>query len=119
MYAAKMADIQSKEEEIFRDYYSKLINTMVDIDNLLLHFVSRGIIHVDDLEKISAKPRTADRVEKLLLHISGSLKAGNMESFYIMLSIMKDHGAQATRELASTMMRSLVTADECILTVVT
>jgi len=103
-----MADTQPKQ--IFRDHFSKLCNTMVDIDNLLPHFVQENIIQVDDLEEIKAKPRTTDKVEKLLQYISGPLQAGNVKSFHTMLSIMEEHGTQATRELASTM-RSLVTTD--------
>ena len=98
-----MADTEPTEKQIFRDHYSKLCNTMVDIDNLLPHFVQENIIQVDDLEEIKAKPRTTDKVEKLLQYISGPLQAGNVKSFYTMLSIMEEHGTQATRELASTM----------------
>jgi len=105
-----MANTQHKEKEIFRDHYSKLCNAMVDIDNLLPHFVQKNIIQVDDLEEIKAKPRTTDKVEKLLQYIYGPLQAGNVNSFCTMLSIMEEHGTQATRELACTI-RSLVTTD--------
>ena len=100
---SKMADTEPTEKQIFRDHYSKLCNTMVDIDNLLPHFVQENIIQVDDLEEIKAKPRTTDKVEKLLQYISGPLQAGNVKSYHTLLSIMEEHGTQATRELASTM----------------
>ena len=105
-----MADTQPKEKEIFRDHYSKLCDTMVDIDNLLPHFVQANIIQPNDLERIKAKPTTKDKAEKLLEYISGPLQTDNVKSFHTMLSIMEEHGTQATRELASTM-RSHVTAD--------
>ena len=106
---AAMADTQRKEKEIFKDHFPNLCNTMVDIDNLLPHFVQENIIQVDDLEEIKAKPRTTDKVEKLLQYISGPLKAGNVKSFHTMLSIMEEHGTQATRELASTMRSHVIT----------
>jgi len=80
---------------------------MVDIDNLLPHFVQENIIKVDDLEEIQSKPKTAVKVEKLLQYISGPLQAGSVKSFYTMLSIMEEHGTQATRELAG-IIQSLV-----------
>ena len=92
---------QPPECSVFQNYYPKLCNTMVDIDNLLPHFVQENIIQVDDLEEIKAKPRTTDKVEKLLQFISGPLRAGNVKNFYTMLSIMEEHGTQATRDLAS------------------
>lgn len=98
-----MAHIQPKEKEVFRDHYSKLCNTVVDIDNLLPHFVQENIIQADDLEEIKAKSRTTYKVEKLLQFISGPLQAGNVNTFYTMLNIMGKYGTQATRELANDM----------------
>lgn len=100
----------SKEEKIFKNHYSKLCSTMVDVVNLLPYFIQEEIIPLDDQEEIKAKPRTKDKVEKLLQYISGPLQAGDVHSFHIMLSIMEEHGTQATRKLASTM-KSLVNAD--------
>ena len=34
----------------------------------------------------------SEKVSKLLLNISGPLKAGDKHGFYILLKIMKDHG---------------------------
>ena len=113
-YVATSTRTQLKEKEIFRDHYSKLCNTVVDIDNLLPHFVQENIIQVDDLDEIKAKPRTTDKVVKLLQYISGPLQAGCVKTFHIMLTIMEEHGTQATRELASTM-SSLVSAMENVI----
>ena len=92
---------QPKECNIFQNYYPKLCNTLVDIDNLLPYFVQENIIQVDDLEAIKAKTRTTDKVEKLLQFISGPLRAGNVRSFYSLLNIMEEHGIQTTKELAT------------------
>ena len=102
-----MSDTQPKE--IFRDHYSKLCVTMVDIDNLLPHFVQENIILLDDLEGIKAKPKPVDKVASLLTYISGPLQAGNVRNFFTMLDIMDNNGTQATKELA-VMMKSLVNA---------
>jgi len=81
---------------------------MVDIENLLPHFVANKVITMTEVGEIQARLRTSDKVRQLLLCISGPLQAGNVKSFYAMLSIMEEHGTVATRELASTMRLSLV-----------
>jgi len=106
---AVMISSQTKEQEVFIGHYSKLCDTITDIDSLLPHFVQENIIPVGDLEDTSSLTRLG-KVKKLLSHISGPLKANNAAGFYTLLSIMEEHGTQATRELASTM-RSLVTTD--------
>jgi len=102
-----MADTVT-EKEIFRDHFSKLCDTLVDIDNLLPHFVQQNIIKVDDLEEIKAKPKTKDKVQELLKYIDGPLQGGNAKVFHTMLSIMEEQGTQATRELAGDMRGGLV-----------
>jgi len=99
-----------KEKEIFIEHYSLICNTMLDIDNLLPHFLTNQIIPVDDFTEIMVKPRKTDKVDKLLQYIYGSLQAGYVKNFYTMLSIMERHGIQATRKLASRLRLSLVTA---------
>jgi len=106
---APMAKLQTKEQQVFIGHYSKLCDTITDIDSLLPHSVQQNIIPVDDLEDTSSLTRLG-KVKKLLSHISGPLKANNAAGFYALLSIMEEHGTLATRELASKM-RSLVAAD--------
>jgi len=101
-----MATLQTKEQQVFIGHYSKLCDTMTDIDSLLPHFVQQKIIPVDDLEDTSSLTRLG-KVKKLLSHISGPLQAGNSKGFYSMLSIMEERGVQATRELAAAMRKLL------------
>jgi len=99
----------TKEEEIFMEYYSKLI-MIVDIDSLLPYFLQENIITMGDFEEIMTISRPKEKVQVLLQHISGPLQDGYVNTFHVMLNVMETHGIQATRELAGTM-RSLVTTD--------
>ena len=110
-----MADEHSlPEERIFTKHYSKLCNTLTDIDNLLQHFVEEEVITTNDLEEINtAIPSTKKyKVQKLMTHISGPFTAGNTEVFYTMLRIMEDYGHQATQQLADQIRRSLAVTDK-------
>ena len=86
---------------------SKLSNTLTDIQNLLPHFVEKDVIKFPDLEKINAIVSSAEKVQKLMAHISGPLEAGNTKMFYIMLRIMEEYGHLATKQLAKEMKRSI------------
>ena len=108
-----MAAHQSlSEEEVFTTYYPQLCNTLTDVDNLLPHFVQHGIITVNDLEEIGATVPSTKKVQKLLMHISGPLKAGNTEVFYTMLRIMEENGLKVTNQLADQIRKSLPATDE-------
>ena len=110
-----MAAHQSLSEgEVFTSYYPQLCNTLTDVDDLLPHFVQHGVISTNDLEEISATvPSTKkQKVQKLMIHISGPLKAGNTEVFYTMLRIMEEYGHQATNQLAGQIRRSLLATNE-------
>ena len=89
------------ELKLFTKYYPQLCNTLTDIDNLLPHFVQHRVITVNDLEEISATASSRRKVQKLLIHISGPLRAGNIEVFYTMLRIMEKYGHLATQQLAN------------------
>ena len=103
-----MAAHQSpSEEEVFTTHYSQLCNTLTDVDNLLPHFVQHGVISTNDLEEISTIVPSTKKVQKLLMHISGPLKAGNTEMFYTMLRVMEEYGLQATNQLADQIKQSL------------
>ena len=95
-------------KNLFYDHFSLLCSTVVDIDNLLIHFVPYAVITEGDLEEIMTIKRTSDKVQRLLEIISGPLEAGNARNLYTMLDIFEKHGTQATKELAATM-RSLIT----------
>ena len=108
-----MATHQSLSE-VFTRHYSQLCDTLTDVDNLLPHFVQHGVISTNDLEEISAiVPSTKkQKVQKLMIHISGPLKAGNTEVLYTMLRIMEEHGHHATRHLADQIRKSLTATNE-------
>ena len=110
-----MAAHQSlQEEEVFTKHYSKLCDTLTDVDNLLPYFVQQRVITTNELEEISATvPSTKKlKIQKLMTHISGPLTAGNTEVFYTMLRIMQEYGHQATQHLGDQMRKSLPVADE-------
>ena len=88
------------ELTVFREYYAKLCDTMTDVDDLLKYFVSEKIIAKSEEEEIKSASTKLERVRKLLLNISGPLKAGDNKGFHIMLKIMKEHGTLTTQDLA-------------------
>jgi len=73
---------------------------MTDIDDLLKYFVSENIITLNE-EVIRSSTTKSEKVRNLLLNISGPLKAGYTNGFYVMLKIMKDRGTRATQNLAT------------------
>ena len=97
-----MVSHQLKEEEVYIKHYPTLCNTITDIDGLLPYFVQENVIGTDNLAEIKAAiPSTKkSRVENLLTYISGPLKGGNTQVFYIMLSVMENHGNKATQQLS-------------------
>ena len=105
-----MDGAQPKEYIVFRGHYSKLSETLVDIDSLFPHFVQEGIICENDLQELKAITRIDSKAQKLLQYISGPLKTGNVKNFHTMLTIMEKYGTIATKELANTM-RNAVSAD--------
>ena len=90
----------ANEREIFIKHFASLCNTLTDVNNLLPYFVQENIIITNDLEEINGITTTCDKVKKLLLHISGPLTAKDAKGFYTMLTIMKEHGNQSTKDLA-------------------
>ena len=103
---------QSREESAFKSHYSELYS-LTDIDNLLPHFVEENIISESNLNEMKSLTSYVKK-NRLLSQISGRLKTGNAKGFYAMLSIMKKHGTETTRNLSSTIMSTLKTeyADE-------
>ena len=95
-----MARMAANEKDIFTRHYASLCNTLTDVDNLLPYFVQENIICNSDVESIDATTTTSHKVRKLLSHISGPLTAGDTKGFHTMLTIMKEHGNQSTKDLA-------------------
>ena len=98
------------EEVIFKKCYASLCDTLTDVDHLLRYFVQNDIINTNDIEEIKRVTTKPERVEKLLSHISGPLTAGDAKGFHIMLTIMKEHGNQSTRDLAVRMSHEMTLA---------
>ena len=90
-------------KDVFTNHYSALCTTLTDIDSLLPFFVAKKIITINDQTIIKGQTGTLNKVTALLPHISGPLDAGNSEGFQIMLTIMNEHGHQATKNLAEKM----------------
>ena len=95
------------EEKIFTENYAKLCNTLTDINNLLKYFVQAEIITDEQGLEISSNIIPSEKVKKLLIHISGPLKAGNKANFYTMLEIMEKQGTCTTKELAAVLKTAL------------
>ena len=102
---------QLNEKVIFKSHYALLCDTLTDVDHLLRYFVQNSIITTDDVEEINVLATTSKKVEKLLSHISGPLKAGDAKGFHTMLTIMKDHGNQSTKDLAVKMSLEVTSAN--------
>ena len=77
-----------------------MCNTITDINELLIYFVTEKIITMNQQEEIKSCNTKSERVSKLLLNIWGPLEAGDSNGFYTMLKIMKTHGVNATQKLA-------------------
>lgn len=105
-----MTSAQSREESVFASHYSKLHDTLNDIDNLLPHFVEVDIFSESKLNEMKSLISIA-KVTRLLVQISNRLKAGNTKAFYAMLSVMKKYGDETTKDLSTTIMSALET--EC------
>ena len=99
------------EKETFTKHYSQLCDTLTDVDNLLPHFVQEKVINFNDLDEINTQEIKRPKVQKLMTHISGPLRAGNTEVFYTMLRIMEEYGHRATQQLADQIRKSL--SDTC------
>ena len=106
-----MAGPQCKEEDIFISHYSSLCNTLSDVNNLLPYFVQENIISTSDVEEINAIAATSKKVEKLLEKISGPLRAGDAKGFHIMLTIMREHGTQSTKDLAARISHEVISCN--------
>ncbi|XP_065918725.1 NACHT, LRR and PYD domains-containing protein 14-like [Dysidea avara] len=104
-------DSNLEEFTILQENYAVLCNTMTDIDDLLKYFVAEKIITLNEEEEIKSSATKSDKVRKLLLNISGPLKAGNNNGFYTMLKIMKDRGTKATQNLATFLSSRITTKD--------
>ena len=102
-----MADVQSNKKDILTKHYASLCTILTNVDSLLPYFVQEKIISTNDVEEINAITTVPKKVEKLLSHISGPLTAGDVKGFHTMLTIIKQHGNQSTKDLAKRMSHEL------------
>ena len=95
------------EYQQFIGHYSKLCDTLTDVNNLLPYFVQEKIISVSDHQEIIAIVPLKGKVQKLMEYIAGPLQHGDVEGFLIMLDIMENHGNKATQQLAEQIKREI------------
>ena len=89
-----------------------LCNAVSDIDNLMKYFLEERIIAADEAQEIKSSALIkSEKVKKLLINISGPLRAGDKNGFYVMLKIMNTHGIKATQSLAK-LIQGRVSGDE-------
>ena len=93
--------------EVFMQYYAKLCDTLTDIDEILPQCVSEHIISIDFKNEIIDILSTRGKVEKLLDHIAGPVKAGYTDTLLVFLKIMKKQHRKSTGQLANELERAL------------
>ena len=93
--------------KVFIQYYSKLCDTLTDIDEILSECVTERIISIVFMKEIINIPSKRRKVEKLLDHIAGPVKAGYTETLLVFLKIMKKQHCQSTVQLANELERAL------------
>jgi len=99
----------SFELTLFQEYYTKLCHTITDIEDLVYRFVQERIISGNEADEIIDNQNdNTEKVKNLLRHISGPLEVSDNQGFYIMLEIMKNHGALATSNLAEEIKSRLI-----------
>ena len=69
------------------------------------------VIGLEEEEEIKHTVTKVEKVQKLLAHISGPLRADNADGFYIMLKVMNKYGVKSTRELAGSLLAKLESVD--------
>ena len=96
-----------KEFTVFQQYYASMTSSITDIDGILKHCVTKSIIAFNEEQKIKSKATALEKVECLLGHIYGPLRAGWTDSFTILLEIMETYGQLTTQQLAQDMKKAL------------
>lgn len=92
------------EWEIFTKNYADFCDILQHEDELLPQLVNKGIILINDLEDIKSK-NIFEKGSTLLKHISGPLKTGHTDGFYVLLEVMKNHGKLDTKKFAKKIMQ--------------
>ena len=88
------------EHKIFLRNYTELTAVLnTNITKLSSHFVSKGVITVEDEELIYQA--TTDKAKIFLWKLESSLKIGFNDAFYIMLDVMEQYGDIAVKSVAA------------------
>ena len=80
---------------------------MANINDLLINWFVKEKVFTADEEQTVAIVTAFTKAQLLLQKISTLLKAGNSTSFYMMLTIMKEHSDKETQTLADHIMNKL------------
>ena len=91
----------TKLKEEFAEHESNLCNTLIDVQDLLPYFVAEDMITEDEACNVKSPGTLSEKVQALLVHITGPLKVGDTKPFYAMLKIMEQHGSPTTQQFGN------------------
>ena len=98
-------------EDLFKDYYAHLSDILkFDVENLLPQLIKEGVVASND--KATKTISSVEKTQRLMMIISGSIYAGYQKSFVNLLKIMKRDGNEASRDLASKILKLSVESGE-------
>ena len=101
MYIVCIFAVDVPELKVFQQHYSGL-TTILFNTNLTPHLIQEGVIALTDQEELDAKPTSSGKASFVLPKVTSALKAGETESFYKILEIMKCYGNHAAQQLSDT-----------------
>ena len=104
----------SKELEVFKDYYSKFVESL-PANELSHYLVSHRVISLADNEEIT-KPTTPSRraAEILLSRVYSSLQNGDVVAFHNLLYVMQQYGNCAMISLCNEIKAQIDGGNEAI-----
>ncbi|XP_065903589.1 putative leucine-rich repeat-containing protein DDB_G0290503 isoform X7 [Dysidea avara] len=108
------SNTQIRQHNIFTKHYGKL-TTLLFQANLTPHLIAEGVLVPADEEEINFASSSAKKAQIVLLKIAGSLDARLPEPFYKLITVMKSHGNNALKQLATVIENEIVdssTADD-------
>ena len=91
----------NKDYEVLLDYYSKMCDTITDINDFSHYLITLRIITPQDEKELRDTKSYSQQVKKLLDRIVGLVKDGRPQVFYDLLNVMELYGLQGTQLLAS------------------
>ena len=91
-----------KEYPIFIKFYGKLASVL-PVATLSPYLVGKNLLSTTELEVLHAISTSVKKVVYILRKISASLQAGQTQSFYILLTVIEEHGNAASIQVVSEM----------------